>query len=230
MSYTLYIGNKNASSWAMRAWLALREAGVEFEEVLVDIRRPQRYGNLARIGELSPSASVPVLATDRTIIHDSLAIMEFANDACGGRLLPEDDEVRAQARSLSAWQHAGLSSLCRRISFESAFYPVRRALTHDEQAQCARLFAHYDALLHAHGGPFLFGGISLADLMHVPTIVRLRAHDPELERWPAADAWSRRLLTYPLVREWMAQAETLPHIWFDDYLEQDAWPSSSAAR
>ena len=212
----------------MRAWLALREAGVQFDEVLVDIRRPQRYGNLARIGEFSPPAAVPVLATGRTIIYDSLAIMEFANDACGGRLLPEDVEVRAQARSLSAWQHAGLSSICRRISFESAFYPVRRALTAAEQAQCARLFAHYEDLLRAHGGTFLFGRLSLADFMHVPTIVRLRAHGADMERWPAADAWSRRLLAHPLVREWMAEAETLPHVWSDDYLEQDAWPPAAA--
>lgn len=224
---TLYSGTKNASSWAMRAWLALRAAGVEFDEVVVDIRRPQRYRNLARIGRIAPPAAVPVLDTGRSVIYDSSAIMEFANEACNGRLLPADPEIRAQARALAAWQHAGLSAICRRISFESAFYPDKRALTPTERGECARLFAHYDALLVRHGGPYLFGAISLADFMHVPTVIRLCAHDADLAPWPAAASWSRTLLAHPLVREWMDEAERLPHIWFDDYLDHDAWPDAT---
>ena len=95
----LYSGTRNASSWAMRAWLALREAGVDFDEVVVDIRRPQRYANLARIGRISPPAAVPVLDTGQGVIYDSSAIMEYANDACGGGLLPADPLARAQARA-----------------------------------------------------------------------------------------------------------------------------------
>src|SRR3546814_5208718 len=84
----LYVGTKNASSWAMRAWLALKASGYDFDEQLVDIRRPQRFRNLASIGEFSPPAAVPVLDTGRTVIYDSNAIMEFANEVCGGALLP----------------------------------------------------------------------------------------------------------------------------------------------
>src|SRR5450432_4266291 len=84
----LYSGTKNASSWAMRAWLALRAARFEFTEEIVDIRRPQRFGGLARIGRFSPSASVPVLVAGDTTIFDSLAIMEFANEMASGALLP----------------------------------------------------------------------------------------------------------------------------------------------
>jgi glutathione S-transferase len=29
----LYIGNKNYSSWSMRPWVLLRQAGIAFEEV-----------------------------------------------------------------------------------------------------------------------------------------------------------------------------------------------------
>ena len=84
----LYSGTRNASSWAFRAWLALREAGVQFDEEVVDIRRPQRLGNLARIGAFSPPAAVPVLVHGDTVIFDSLAIMEYANELGGGTLLP----------------------------------------------------------------------------------------------------------------------------------------------
>src|SRR5689334_4872936 len=103
MSRILYSGTRNASSWALRAWLALREAGVEFEERVVDIRRPQRLANLAKIAEFSPPGAVPVLVDGDTVIFDSLAIMEYANELGGGRLLPSDPKRRAHARSLLAW-------------------------------------------------------------------------------------------------------------------------------
>src|SRR6185369_9434415 len=126
--------------WAFRAWLALKEQGIEFEERIVDIRKPQRFANLARIGAFSPPAAVPVLVDGETVIYDSLAIMEYANEIGDGSLLPADVKLRAQARSLVAWQHAGLSNLCPRLSFESAFYPQRRAMTDDEATDADRLF------------------------------------------------------------------------------------------
>src|SRR5204862_7233394 len=104
----LYLGTKNASSWALRAWLALKASGITFDETVVDIRRPQRFENLANIGVFAPPCSVPVLVVDDHVIFDSLAIMEYANDIAGGTLLPADPLDRAAARSIVAWQHAGL--------------------------------------------------------------------------------------------------------------------------
>src|SRR3546814_16362094 len=95
----------------MRAWLALREAGVVFEEEVVDIRRPQRFANLDRIGAFSPPAMVPALVVDQTVIFDSAAIMEYANEVADGVLLPEDRAARARARSLVAWQHSDRKSV-----------------------------------------------------------------------------------------------------------------------
>lgn len=221
----LYIGTKNASSWAMRAWLALKASDYHFDEELVDIRRPQRFRNLASIGKFSPPAAVPVLDTQRTVIYDSSAIMEFANDACNGELLPRDIEARAHARSLVAWQHAGLSSLCHRISFESAFYPLKRPLTDAEQEECDRLFHCYEALLERYGGPHLFGEVSLADFMHAPTVVRLARHGAYTSAFPGTRAWMRLLLAHPLVAEWLAEADQLPHVWYDEYLVDPGDPA-----
>lgn len=223
----LYSGTKNASSWAMRAWLALREAGVEFEEIVVDIRRPQRFVNLARIATFSPPAMVPVLVDGDVVIFDSLAIMEYANDLAGGALLPRDTKLRACARSLMAWQHSGLSHICARISFESAFYPYKRALTSTERAECQRLFAPLERHLDASGGPYLFGPLTLTDLMLAPSVVRLTRHDLDLTAWPRSKSWSAALLERPSVAQWMAQANSLPHIWFDDYLDPASLPLSS---
>jgi glutathione S-transferase len=220
----LYSGTKNASSWAMRAWLALKEAAVPFEERVVDIRRPQRFANLAEIAAFSPSATVPVLVVDDQVIFDSIAIMEFASEIGGGRLLPSDPVRRAKARSVVAWQHSGLSNICARISFESAFYPYKRPLTDEEQAEAKLLFDHLEQLLETSGGPFLFGDMSLADCMLAPAVVRLIRHRADLTAHPASRVWSQALLSRETVVEWMSEADTLPHIWFDDYLLPGALP------
>ena len=214
----LYSGTKNASSWAMRAWLALREAGIAFDEEVVDIRRPQRFANLDRIAAFSPPAMVPVLVVDEAVIFDSIAIMEYANDVAAGILLPDDLDARARARSLMSWQHSGLSQICARISFESAFYPLKRSLTVTERAEAGRLFDCLEPILQGSGGPFLFGTLSLADLMLVPTVVRLTRHDLDFANWPRSLAWATELLGRASVAEWMQEADTLPHIWFDEYL------------
>ncbi|MBX9401641.1 glutathione S-transferase family protein [Lysobacter sp. BMK333-48F3] len=217
MSRILYSGTRNASSWAFRAWLALREAQVDFEERIVDIRVPQRYDNLARIRAFSPPGAVPVLVEGDHVVYDSLAIMEYANDLSGGALLPRDLAARATARSLVSWQHAGLSGLCARLSFESAFYPDRRAMTENEQAETERIAAAWEGALQRNGGPWLCAELSLADLAFVPTVVRLLAHAPDLSAYPLSVEWASRLLRRPAVDEWMRHARGLPPVYLDDY-------------
>lgn len=217
MQRILYSGTRNASSWAFRAWLALREAEVDFEERIVDIRMPQRLDNLARIRRFSPPGSVPVLVEGEAVIFDSLAIMEYASDLAGGRLWPTDAIARAAARSLFAWQHAGLSGLCARLSFESAFYAERRVMTASERDEASRFFEVCEHALLRSGGPWLAGDLSLADLALVPTVVRLMAHSPDLDAAPEGAAWAQRLMARPAVEEWMAEARSLPPVWLDDY-------------
>jgi len=213
-----YSGTKNASSWAMRAWLALRAAQCDFHEEIIDIRRPQRFEGLARIGEFSPSGSVPVLVVYGIAVFDSLAIMEFANDLAEGKLLPADMLARAEARSVVAWQHSGLSNICHRISFESSFYPRKRSLTADEVSECAGLFGFLERILSKSEGPFLFGRVSLADFALTPTVIRLSRHNPPMDDFPMTRNWMNEVLKHPLVGEWLREADQLPHIWFDDYL------------
>lgn len=221
MTRTLYSGTRNASSWAMRAWLALKEAGVDFDEEIVDIRKPQRFANLDRIRAFSPPGAVPVLVDDGTVIFDSLAIMEYANELANGALWPTDVRTRAHARSLLAWQHAGLSGLCPRLSFESAFYPDRRAMLAEETADAARVFSVWEQALTRSGGDWLAGTLSLADLAFVPTVVRLHSHVPaspiDPSNWPRAFAWMEALLARETVREWMDEARTLPPVRLDEY-------------
>jgi glutathione S-transferase len=217
MSRILYSGTKNASSWAFRAWLALKEQGIEFEERVVDIRKPQRFDNLARIAEFSPPGAVPVLVDGDAVIYDSLAIMEYANELGSSSLLPTDVKLRAQTRSLVAWQHSGLSNLCPRLSFESAFYPDRRAMNAGEIADRKRLFDVLETALQRSGGPFLMGALSLADLAFVPTLIRIMSHGPDPDTWPSTQAWYELLMSRDTVQEWMQEAVSLPPVLLDDY-------------
>ena len=220
MARMLYSGTRNASSWAFRAWLALKEAHIEFQEHVVDIRVPQRYENLARVGTFSPPAAVPVLVDDDGVIFDSLAIMEYANDLSGSRLLPRDPKARAVARSWLAWQHAGLSGLCARLSFESAFYPDKRPMSAEENTDAARVFRALEATLARHEGPWVSGDLSLADLALVPTVVRIGAHAPDLHEFPRVADWMRNLLERPAVQEWMQEAHALPPVRLAGYLPE----------
>lgn len=223
MDHTIfYSGTRNASSWALRAWLSLRAANVEFEEVIVDIRCPQRFVNLARVGEISPSATVPLLRTRGRTVFDSLAIMEYANDVAGGALLPRDPLQRAEARSLLAWQHYGLSGLFKWISFESAFYPLKRRLTSKENEEVTRFFAAIEPHLRQSGGPWLFGEISLADHALAPNAIKLMRHGVSADAFAGVKEWMEAILAHPHVAEWLAEADRLPHIWFDDYLTAGA--------
>lgn len=165
---------------------------------------------------------MPALVIDGKTIFDSLAIMEYANDISGGRLMPTDPLRRAQSRSLMAWQHSGLSRICSRISFESAFYPYKRSLMDEENADASRFFEAIEPILLDSGGPFLAGEPGLADFMLTPTAIRLLRHDPNTTRWPASRQWMEQIVAHPLVCSWMQEADREPAIWYDDYLVPEA--------
>jgi glutathione S-transferase len=217
MKPIFYTGTKNASSWGFRAWLALREQGIAFEERVVDIRVPQRFQNLAEIAQFSDPAAVPVLVDDGVVIYDSLAIMEYASELGEKPLLPQDAKKRAHTRSLVAWQHSGLSDICGELSYESAFYPNRRKITEIEAMQSRRLFTVWEKELKHSGGPYLSGELSLADLMFVPTVVRLLAHQADLSLYPLTQTWSHKLMARASVQEWMVEAAALPPVLLDAY-------------
>ena len=212
MTRVLYTGTKNASSWALRAWLALRELNIAFEKSVVDIRRPQRFASLAKIAELSPAGDVPVLVDARVVIFDSLAIMEYANDIGGRSLLPADARLRGHARSLRAWVHSGMPNLCSGVSFKSSFNPARPRLTGIEASQAERVFNAWEQELSASGGPFLVGDLSLADLSFVPVGGKLLVPGTPLTQWPRAKIWVDRLMSREAGREWMRVAESMPPV------------------
>jgi glutathione S-transferase len=177
---TLYIGNKNYSSWSMRPWVLLTQAGIPFDEVVV------RFDSFAadsqfkqRMGPVSPTGKVPVLVDDGFAIWDTLAIAEYLAEQYPDRQLwPHDSRARARARSVCAEMHAGFPHLrgaCG-MNIEADLTQAGALIWRDKpavRADVARLVAMWTELLDEHKGPMLFGAFSIADAMFAPVVMRL---------------------------------------------------------
>ena len=106
--FTLYIGNKNYSSWSLRGWLMAKAARIPFEEVLIRLRQPNTKAEVLRH---SPSGRVPALIHGQVSVWESLAIGEYlAEQLPDAKLWPQDSVARAVARSVSTEMHAGFSA------------------------------------------------------------------------------------------------------------------------
>ncbi len=197
----LHIGNKNYSSWSMRPWLALKWGGAAFEEVLIPLGG-EGYGRseIKEVRAVSPSGRVPALNVGGVVIHESLAICEWAAEQASS-LWPADALARAEARAASCEMHAGFAALRRDMAMN-----VRRRLAQapdwpaDTRADLARLFTIWGGALQRHGGPFLFGARGIADAMFAPVATRLRTYGVETP--PAAAAYCATIFADTAFQEW----------------------------
>lgn len=175
----LYLGHRNYSSWSLRGWLALRWAGVRFDEQVLDLDQPG-YGEcrVADIVAVAPSGKVPALRVGGVVIQDSLAIAEWAAEQVPGALLPAGSLERAQVRSVVCEMHAGFAAVRRDLPMNIR----RRTHAYDLPADTLRDIARLDALFsglreqHAGAGPWLFGQRSLADAFFTPVATRFRSY------------------------------------------------------
>ncbi len=201
----LVIGDKAWSSWSLRPWLAAKVAKVQFLEAQVRLRQPDTAEQIARH---SPSGRVPVLRRGDFAIWDSLAICEYlAEIAPQARLWPEDANIRAVARSVSAEMHSGFHAL--RKEFPMDFHARIEGRTPSDQAQTdiSRITAIWRECRHSFGagGPFLFGAFSIADAMYAPVATRFRTYGIDLARFGddgAAADYGEMLLAMPEMQEW----------------------------
>jgi len=210
MSLTLVIGNRNYSSWSLRPWLAMKQAGLAFDEVRISLRQP---GTAARILQYSPSGRVPCLLDGALAVWDSLAICEYVNEQyCSGSLWPRGVGERARARSVASEMHSGFAALRTHMSMDMrSSYPERGAAAlarPDVAADVARIHALWSECLSASGGPFLFGGFSIADAFFAPVVSRFRTYAVPLAA-PLA-RYSAAVLALPAMQQWIADATAEP--------------------
>jgi glutathione S-transferase len=208
---TLYIGNKNYSSWSMRPWVLLTQAQIPFDEVMVrfdSFSADSRFKQ--RLGPISPSGKVPVLVDDGFAVWDTLAIAEYvAEKFPDHQLWPQDTQARARARSVSAEMHSGFQNLrgaCA-MNIEADLRHVGALVWRDKpgvRADVARIVEMWSELLDTHKGPMLFGAFSIADAMFAPVVMRITRFGLPVP--PQIEAYMQRVQALPGVAAWVEQA------------------------
>lgn len=173
--FTLYIGNKNYSSWSFRPWLAMTEAGIDFDEVLVPFNDDAGNPDFA---EFSPTVKVPVLKHGDLTVWESLAIMEYIADLFPDvGLWPADTAQRAVARAVSHEMHGGFGALRSECPMNMRRPPGAIAVSDAVHQDVARIERMWAACLDRSGGPFLFGAFTNADAMYAPVVNRLTIYE-----------------------------------------------------
>lgn len=204
MQPTLYIANKNYSSWSLRPWLLMTELGMRFNEQLV----PFEASNHANFSAFSPNAKVPCLHDNGTVVWDSLAIIEYLAEQHPG-VWPAERSARAWARSASAEMHAGFSALRGQCSMNCGLRLRLHAIDAALQADLDRLDELWRDGLQRFGGPFLTGAaFSAADAYFAPVAFRIQSY--ALPVSPAAQDYARRLLALDGMQAWYSAALAEP--------------------
>jgi glutathione S-transferase len=200
--YTLYVGEKNYSSWSARAWILMRQAGIPFDEQLVslapDARKAERFAQL-------PGGRVPVLEDGEVLVWDSLAIAEYLAERHPG-LWPADRAARAWARCICAEMHGGFAALRSGMSMDVRARRPQRRRNDAMRADIARIEALWRETRRrfGHGGPLLFGGFTIADAFYAPVVGRFRTYDVPLT--DTCRAYADAVWQTPDMQAWVAAA------------------------
>lgn len=205
----LVIGDKNLSSWSMRAWLVAKASNVSFEEILIVLDQPETAGQLTKY---SPSQKVPCLLHAENRIWDSLAIAEyFAELAPDAQLWPSDPAQRALARSYAAEMHSGFSGLRAQLSMDIRLRMEIRHLTPDTISDIERILFLWKSALAESPGPFLFGEFGIVDAFYAPVVFRFLSYGIQIES-AIIQKYMSSIQNQEHVRAWVeaAIAETPP--------------------
>ena len=200
----LVIGNKNYSSWSLRAWLCLSANNIDFEEIRIPLDRPDTHKKLS---EFTESAKVPVLHDEDLIIWDSLAICEYISDkylANGG--WPKSLEKRAEARAAAAEMHSGFFNLREEMPMNCRATKRSVEMTAGLSSDINRIDQLWSKLRvkHTPDGPWLVGQFSIADCMFAPVAFRFQTYGVAVSE--IASAYMQTLLDHESMQRWLKQA------------------------
>jgi glutathione S-transferase len=204
MTLHLTIGNKNYSSWSFRPWLALKVAGIPFEEAVIPLYVP---GSREQLLARSPAGKVPILQDGAVTVWESLAILEYAAEKFPeAGLWPRDLAARAHARTIATEMHAGFAPLRSQCPMNMRRPVKKLELSAETAANVARIDAMWsDCRARSSGdGPFLFGRFSAVDAMYAPVVSRLHTYD--IGVGVASTAYMRAMMALPAWQEWYAAA------------------------
>jgi glutathione S-transferase len=206
MKSVLFIGNKNYSSWSLRSWFLLSEAGIGFKEVRVSLDTPEFA---ERIGSVSPARKVPVLLLDEQPVWDSLAIAETVAERWPDReLWPREPAARAHARSISAEMHCGFAALREAMPMNCRAMGRKVSLTDAVTDDINRVFAIWAdcGSRYPAGDGWLFEKFSIADAMYAPLVFRFRTYGIVLPQ--SASRYPERVMKSKAIQGWLAASES----------------------
>ncbi len=206
----LLTGNKKYSSWSLRPWIVMKQAGLKFDEQFVALQQPNTKANILKY---SPSGKVPFLRHGKIEVWELLAICEYLAEAFPKKgLWPRDKGARAQARAVSNEMHGGFADLRRYLPMD-----VSRTIDEPSRAQAVKGEIDRIAALWAQcrrkygkGGAFLFGKFSIADGMFAPVVTRFTTYGVKLP--PVAAAYVKTIMALPAMKEWIAAAKEEPWV------------------
>jgi glutathione S-transferase len=204
----LIIGNKAYSSWSLRGWLAAKQAGLPFEEVVVPLYDAE-WDRRRQGDEFAPSSGkVPILWDGEAVVWDSLAIIEYLADKVGrDRFWPVDDAARAMARSMAAEMHSSFPNLRRKHPMNIRQVFAAQRPDDDVIAELARimeLWAQARARFGADGA-FLFGTFGAADIMFAPVVTRIVTYQLPVARF--ATGYMEAVLNHRWMQDWIGAAQ-----------------------
>ena len=200
----LAIANKNYSSWSMRPWVLLKQAGIAFEEIQLKF---SDEGRVHGVEPYSPTRQVPVLIVDGAPVWDSLAICEAVAELFPEkRLWPADPRARQIARSICAEMHAGFRSLRGAMPMNIRASLPGKGMSPAVQKDIDRIVEIWESCRARYGadGSLLFGEFTAADAFYAPVATRFLTYAVGLP--PVAQRYGEALLALPAVQDWMAQA------------------------
>jgi glutathione S-transferase len=200
----LIIGNKNYSSWSLRAWLALKQLDIPFSEVRIPL---DTHAWEREIGQHSPSRKVPVLKHGEQVVWDSLAICEYVSEQFAeGRGWPAHVDARAAARSVSAEMHSGFSALRESMPMNCRRRMAGFRIPEDAAADVRRIRQvwRWCRETWGGGGSYLFGEFSIADAMYAPVVSRFHSYGVRLG--PVERAYVEAVTALEPMQEWMRAA------------------------
>ena len=195
----LVIGNKNYSSWSLRAWLMLKHAGVDFDELRIPL---YAEGYKEKLLACSPAGKVPVYRDGDLLVWDTLAIGEYLYESYPS-LWPAQREARALARSISAEMHSGFIPIRKAMPMNLRAHGRKAGTSAGLEADIARVkdIWRESRAQYAAAGPWLFGQYSIADAMFAPVVFRFLTYG--VGEPGAVDEYMRTVARDPLVQDWV---------------------------
>jgi glutathione S-transferase len=206
----LVIGNKNYSSWSFRPWLAMRVAGIAFEEQLIRLFTDEFA---AEVRKVNPAGKVPVLIDNDQVVWESLAIMEYLAETFPEKnLWPHDKAARAHARCAANEMHGGFQAL--RNACPMNMRRVNPAKDRGEAVakDVVRICQLWNEARASYGanGAFLYGQFSITDAMFAPVVSRFKTYSIQVDEVSAA--YMAAMQALPAYQEWQQAGAAEPWI------------------